>query len=56
MSFQRAISDYSKQKITVNNRVYLPSAVRKAGFKAGEEVEISFDPKSKEVKLRLMDQ
>jgi bifunctional DNA-binding transcriptional regulator/antitoxin component of YhaV-PrlF toxin-antitoxin module len=56
MSYERALSDYSRQKITTNNRVYLPSAVRSAGFKAGEEVEISLDRENKTVKLELLEQ
>lgn len=56
MSYKRALSDYSRQRITTNNRVYLPAAVKQLGFKAGEEVEISFDPENKTVKLTLLDQ
>jgi|AntDeeMinimDraft_6_1070357.scaffolds.fasta_scaffold50967_2 hypothetical protein len=56
MSFKKAVSDYSKQKITENNRVYLPKVIKEMGFKAGEEVEISFDPDNKTVKLALLEQ
>ncbi|MFW6027015.1 MAG: AbrB/MazE/SpoVT family DNA-binding domain-containing protein [Candidatus Woesearchaeota archaeon] len=56
MSYERALSDYSRQKITKNNRVYLPSAVRSSGFKPGREVEISLDRDKKEIKLTLLDQ
>jgi hypothetical protein len=34
----------------------LPAAVKELGYKAGEEVEISLDPQTKEVKLSLLDQ
>jgi hypothetical protein len=56
ISFEKAVSDHSRQVITKNNRVYLPATVKKLGFKPGEEVEISFNRQTKEVKLTLLEQ
>lgn len=54
MGFKKAVSDFSKQKITVNNTVYLPAPLKEIGFKSGREVEITFDESKKEVKLKLL--